>query len=111
MTWCPVADPTSAKRGRLVLFAVLLAIAGPASSSEALPRQQKADRIVIVKSERTLTLMSGGRVAQPSAGTTAKRVPHPSRFLRRVGARMTAPRGPRVITPRGPETKYVPSPH
>ena len=31
-------------------------------------------------------------------GTTAKRVPHPSRFLRRVGARMTAPRGLRHQT-------------
>jgi murein L,D-transpeptidase YafK len=50
-----------AHSGRLVLFAVLLAVAGAASSS-AIPSEQKADRIVIVKSERTLTLMSGGQV-------------------------------------------------
>lgn len=57
-----LADVTiAALRGGLVLFAVLL-VAALASSSEATPREQKADRIVIVKSERTMTLLSGGRV-------------------------------------------------
>src|SRR5713226_1742912 len=51
-----------AHSGMLVLFAVLLEIAGSAGSSGATPSKQKADRIVIVKSERTLTLLSGGQV-------------------------------------------------
>src|ERR1700693_1129132 len=48
----------------LVLFAVLLGTAGCSStpSSGTTASEQKADRIVIVKSERTLTLMSGGQV-------------------------------------------------
>jgi len=41
---------------------MLLAIAASADSREAIPSQQKADRIVIVKSERTLTLMRGSKV-------------------------------------------------
>jgi murein L,D-transpeptidase YafK len=48
--------------GRLVVFAILLAIAGSASSSKAMPSERKAERIVIVKRERTLTLMRGGKV-------------------------------------------------
>jgi murein L,D-transpeptidase YafK len=46
----------------LVLFVVLLEMAGSAGFSAATPSEQKADRIVIVKSERTLTLMSGDKV-------------------------------------------------
>lgn len=41
---------------------MLLAIAASADSREAIPSQQKADRIVIVKSERTLTLRRGSKV-------------------------------------------------
>ena len=51
-----------AHSGTLVLFVVLLEMTGSAGSSTATPSGQKADRIVIVKSERTLTLMSGGKV-------------------------------------------------
>jgi CRP-like cAMP-binding protein len=51
-----------AHSGKLVLFVVLLAIARQASSSEAIASQQKADRIVIVKSTRTLTLLNHGQV-------------------------------------------------
>jgi murein L,D-transpeptidase YafK len=46
----------------LVLSAILLAIAGSVSASRATPGEQKADRIVIVKSQRTLKLLSGGKV-------------------------------------------------
>jgi len=49
---------------RSVLFAVLLAVAGCRSvhSSATTPNKQKADQIIIVKSERTLTLMNRGQV-------------------------------------------------
>lgn len=50
-----------AHSGRLVLFALLLAVVGSAGSSAATPSEPRADRIVIVKSERTLTLMNGGK--------------------------------------------------
>ncbi len=47
-----------------VLFAVLVAVAECISvhSSATAPNKQRADRIVIVKSERTLTLFNGGQV-------------------------------------------------
>jgi len=50
---------------RPALFAVLLAVAGCRSvhsSATTTPNKQKADQIIIVKSERTLTLMNRGQV-------------------------------------------------
>src|ERR1700727_1489490 len=44
------------------LCALILTSTGSALFSKAIPIEQKADRIVIVKSERTLTLLSGGKV-------------------------------------------------
>jgi murein L,D-transpeptidase YafK len=46
-----------------VLLVVMLGVGAPSSTAaETAAPVKKADRIVIVKSERTLTLMSGGKV-------------------------------------------------
>jgi murein L,D-transpeptidase YafK len=46
----------------ILICALILRSTGSALFSEAIPSEQKADRIVVLKSERTLTLMSNGKV-------------------------------------------------
>jgi len=67
--------------------------------------QESAEKPNTVKA-RTVAERSLRRVLQPSVGTPARRVPYPSRFLRRVGGSLTALWGRWHLTPAG-DTQIV----
>jgi murein L,D-transpeptidase YafK len=92
-------------RNHLFVFLVLLLV--PSGGEDTLPADAMADRVVVMKKERTLTLMSGDRVLKTYRITLGR---NPMGPKQQEGDHKT-PEGTYLLDRRNPKSKFYRSMH